>query len=172
MVQLQHLAVGDGDEMDGREIRVLGARAETGELGKALVENFTMSLRSRPDLPGRRVRRRRDRFAAVLPTLFADHPTSALPPHRLTDSRQASCAATATLRISSPSSRYVPPMAATPSATRSSGSRWETRSAKGYLPDSISARPATKWGVSAPQTATRVICLWTMCRNGLRTTSP
>src|SRR5829696_3566886 len=171
--QLQHLAVGDGDEMDGREIWVLGARAETGELGEALVEDLAVPFRGRPDLPGRGISRRRDRFAAVLSPLFVHHPTPDFasgtgPP----DSVQASCAATATLRISPPSSRYVPPMAATPSATRSSGSRWDTRSAKGYLPDSISARPATKWGVSAPQTATRVICLWTMCRNGLRTTSP
>src|SRR5215218_7937639 len=137
--------------MDGRKIWVLGARAETGELGEALVEDFAIPLRSWPDLPGRGIRRRRNRFTSVLPTLCVQHPTS--------DSVQASCAATATLRISSPSSLYVPPIAETPSATRSSGSRCETRSAKGYLPDSISARPATKWGVSAPQTATRVICL-------------
>src|SRR5918993_5423990 len=49
MLQLQHLAVGNGDEMNSREIWVLGARAETGEFGEALVEDFTMSLRSRPD---------------------------------------------------------------------------------------------------------------------------
>src|SRR5829696_3018058 len=136
VLQLQHLAVRNRHQMDGREIRVLRPRAETGELGEALVEDLAMPLRSRPDLPGRGIRRRRDRFAAVLPTHFVQHPTS--------DSVQASCAATATLRISSPSSRYVPPIAETPSATRSSGSRCETRSAKGYLPDSISARPATK----------------------------
>src|SRR5215204_5736441 len=81
--QLQDLAVRDGDQMDGREIWVLGARAETGELGEALVEDLAMSLRSRPDLPDGGVRRRRDRFTAVLPPFFAHHPTSALPTHRL-----------------------------------------------------------------------------------------
>src|SRR5215210_3027962 len=62
--------------MDGREIWVLRARAETGELGEALIEDLAMPLRSRPDLPGRGVPRRRDRCPAVLPPRFVQHPTS------------------------------------------------------------------------------------------------
>src|SRR5829696_10537196 len=75
MLQLQHLAVGDRHEMDGREIWVLGARAETGELGEALVEDLAVTLRSWPDFPGRGIRRRRDRFGTIFSTLFVRHPT-------------------------------------------------------------------------------------------------
>src|SRR5215213_11614168 len=78
MLQLQDLAVRDGDQMDGREIWVLGARTKTGELGEALVEDLAMSLRSRPDLPGRGIRRCCDRFAAVFPALHVRLPTSDL----------------------------------------------------------------------------------------------
>src|SRR5829696_808837 len=74
--QLQDLAVRDGDQMDNREIWVLGARAKTGELGEALIEDLAMSLRSRPDLPGRGISRCRDRFAAVFPALHVRVPTS------------------------------------------------------------------------------------------------
>src|SRR5215212_7632469 len=74
VLQLQHLAIRDGDQMNGREIRVLGARAKTSELREALVEDLAMSLRSRPDLPGRGIRHCRDRFAAVLPIFHVRHP--------------------------------------------------------------------------------------------------
>ena len=130
--------------MDCREIRVLRARAETGELREALVEDLAMPLRSRPDLPGR--------GSAAAAT--------ASPPYFLLtsgivrgDGHLADLLAVEPVRAADGRDSFRDPVQGQPMGDEIG---------EGVLAR-LDQRPAGhEVGVSAPQTATSVICLWTM----------